>query len=149
MTTVQRGCRSKNRISSLHRSLRLSCTSPVASMPWSWKTDLAVIFLRPVQEMHCFADPKRWTILLAAQVQRVSEWRNLGKRAGAKARIHATCGRNGPFSLLVGVGLGAPKLCTLPALQHSACASTSFLRRFLRTARFCNIGGGLFHVYDA
>src|SRR5215213_10952968 len=42
MTTVQRGCRSKNGISSLRRSLRLSCTLPVASMPWSWNTDLAV-----------------------------------------------------------------------------------------------------------
>src|SRR5215213_5488657 len=42
MTTVQGGCCSKNGISSPRRSLRLSCTLPVASMPWSWKTDLAV-----------------------------------------------------------------------------------------------------------
>src|SRR5215211_886529 len=42
MTTVQRGCRSKNGISSLRRSLRFSCTMPLASMPWSWNTDLIV-----------------------------------------------------------------------------------------------------------
>src|SRR5215212_7313990 len=42
MTTVQGGCCSKNGISSPRRSLRLSCTLPVASMPWSWNTDLAV-----------------------------------------------------------------------------------------------------------
>src|SRR5215217_5936922 len=42
MTTVQGGGCSKNGISSLRRSLRLSCTLPVASMPWSWNTDLAV-----------------------------------------------------------------------------------------------------------
>src|SRR5215212_2028025 len=42
MTTVQGGCCSKNGISSPRRSLRLSCTLPVASMPWSWKADLAV-----------------------------------------------------------------------------------------------------------
>src|SRR5215212_4294224 len=42
MTTVQRGCCSKNGISSLRRSLRFSCTMPLASMPWSWNTDLIV-----------------------------------------------------------------------------------------------------------
>src|SRR5215207_5688372 len=42
MTTAQRGCRSKRGISSLRRSLRLSCILPLAPMPWSWNTDLAI-----------------------------------------------------------------------------------------------------------
>jgi hypothetical protein len=48
-TTVQRGCPSKNGISSPRRSLRFSCTLPAASMAWSWKTDLAMS--RPIMVM--------------------------------------------------------------------------------------------------
>src|SRR5215212_4219376 len=46
---MQRGCCSKTAISSLRRSLRFSRTMPLASMPWSWNTDLAMS--RPIMLM--------------------------------------------------------------------------------------------------
>src|SRR5918997_5851980 len=46
---MQRGCCSKKAISSLRRSLRFGRTMPLASMPWSWNTDLAMS--RPIMLM--------------------------------------------------------------------------------------------------
>ena len=49
MTTVQASCFSKNMISSLLRSLRLTAVVPASSTAWTWKTDFAVS--RPIMAM--------------------------------------------------------------------------------------------------
>src|SRR3954453_21002405 len=49
MTTVQASCCSKNMISSLLRSLRLTSVFPASSTAWTWKTDFAVS--RPIMAM--------------------------------------------------------------------------------------------------
>src|SRR3954453_10316316 len=49
MTTVQASCCSKNMISSLLRSLRLTAVVPASSTAWTWNTDFAVS--RPIMAM--------------------------------------------------------------------------------------------------